>query len=149
MFAIKGVQSGKALNVASDLRIVMWTYSGTDNQLWYWDKDSIRSKEYPEKVLNLNIANFDSYGWTKVSLQTYDGGNNQIWNIDGVIPVLIPAFIPVVATTAVPPDATVAASITKPIEADTALSSAILVHPAEACPIDENKSHTDETRGIH
>lgn len=83
MFAIKGVQSGKALNVASDLRIVMWTYSGTDNQLRYWDKDSIRSKKYPEKVLSLDIVNFDSYGWTKVSLQTYDGGNNQIWNIDG------------------------------------------------------------------
>ena len=31
----------------------------------------------------MDIANFDSYGWTKVSLQTYDGGNNQIWNIDG------------------------------------------------------------------
>ena len=75
MFAIKGVQSGKALNVASDLRIVMWTYSGTDNQLWYWDKDSIRSKKYLEKVLNLDIANFDSYGWTKVSLQT----NNITW----------------------------------------------------------------------
>jgi hypothetical protein len=31
MFAIKGVQSGKALNVASDLGIVIWTCSGTDN----------------------------------------------------------------------------------------------------------------------
>lgn len=58
MFTIKGVQSGKALNVASDLRVVMWTYSATDNQLWYWEKDSIRSKKYPEKVLILDIANF-------------------------------------------------------------------------------------------
>lgn len=82
-FVIQGKAADKVLDVSHNLDIIIWNYHGGDNQLWFWDKDSLRSKEYPDKVLDLHISNFRKDGWGKVYLLTYHGGNNQKWKIDG------------------------------------------------------------------
>ena len=81
-YVIQGKASNKVLDVFRNFDVGIWKYHGGDNQLWFWDNDSIRSKKYPDKVLDLHMNNFRENGWGKVYLFTYNGGNNQKWKID-------------------------------------------------------------------
>ena len=81
-FVIKGKESGKVLDAASDGNVILYDYHGGDNQLWFWDKDVLRNKKYTYKVLDLHMSNFKKDGWGKVYLHTYHGGDNQKWEIN-------------------------------------------------------------------
>ena len=52
-FIITSRGSGTALTAddKNNVRIMMWEYHGEDNQLWFWDDENIRSKKFPDKVL--------------------------------------------------------------------------------------------------
>ena len=52
-FIITSRGSGTALTAddKNNGRIMMWEYHGEDNQLWFWDDENIRSKKFPDKVL--------------------------------------------------------------------------------------------------
>ena len=63
----------------------MWDYHGGDNQLWYWDPNevAIRSKKYPNKVIDLHMADFNRHGWGKIYLHEWNEGSNQKWRLEG------------------------------------------------------------------
>ena len=58
-FSIINHYSGKALtaSLTNVGVIVMWTYHGNDNQLWFWDGAHVlRNKMFPKKVMLLNAS---------------------------------------------------------------------------------------------
>ena len=58
-FSITNNYSGKALtaSLTNVGEIVMWTYHGNDNQLWFWDGAHVlRNKMFPKKVMLLNAS---------------------------------------------------------------------------------------------
>ena len=61
------------------------TFSGKDNQLWYWFEEcNLKCKAYPDKFLDLNGHDYNDRNWGQVSLyHTGHGGKNQQWTIDG------------------------------------------------------------------
>ena len=60
-------------------RVILWQCYGQDNKLWGWDDDSIRSKEFPNKVLQVERAR--SYiGYANAILRKLLFGNyGQKW----------------------------------------------------------------------
>ena len=59
-------------------RIMMWEYHGEDNQLWFWDDENIRSKKFPDKVLQAG-----SCQGAQVKLAVYVNNNKlQSWTAD-------------------------------------------------------------------
>ena len=81
-FTIVSRASAKLLTAANSVSTVFWTYRGSDNQLWFWDDDLIRSKLYPDKVLDLHVSDFENHGWGKVYLNPYNNGSNQHWKME-------------------------------------------------------------------
>ena len=55
-------------------RVILWEYHGQDNQLWGWDDDSIRSKKFPNKVLQVERARSD-IGYANAILRKLVFGN--------------------------------------------------------------------------
>ena len=86
-FAIRSQLSSKTLDVdtGDPNKIQMWDYHGGDNQLWYWDPNgvAIRSKKYPNKVIDLHMDDFNKHGWGKIYLHEWNGGKNQKWRLEG------------------------------------------------------------------
>ena len=41
--------------------------------MWFWENQSLRSKKYPGKVVDIN----KSHSWKKISLYSYHGGSHQ------------------------------------------------------------------------
>lgn len=86
-FIITSRHSGKVLDASLDEsstgKVRLWSYHGKDNQLWFWDDDNIRCKQFPEKVLDLHMANYEANNWGKVSLHPYNTSNNQRWKAEG------------------------------------------------------------------
>ena len=81
-FIVKGKASGNVLDAATDTKVHLWPYNGKDNQLWFWDGNCIRSKQHPNKVLDLRMTDFEREGWGKIILYVYNAGPNQRWNIN-------------------------------------------------------------------
>ena len=85
-FIITSRHSGKVLDASLDEsstgKVILWSYHGKDNQLWFWDDDNIRCKQFPEKVLDLHMANYEANNWGKVYLHPYNTGNNQRWKAE-------------------------------------------------------------------
>ena len=57
-FIITNRGTGTVLNVNSENNgiVNLWSYHGEDNQLFFWDDYVIRSKQFPDKVLQLGSA---------------------------------------------------------------------------------------------
>ena len=81
-FIIKGKASGKVLDAATDTKVHLWPYHGHDNQAWFWDGNCIRSKQHPNKVLDLRMTDYEREGWGKIILHVYNAGPNQGWSIN-------------------------------------------------------------------
>lgn len=81
-FIVKGKASGNVLDAATHTKVHLWPYNGKDNQLWFWDGNCIRSKQHPNKVLDLRMTDYEREGWGKIFLHVYNAGPNQRWNID-------------------------------------------------------------------
>ena len=81
-FIVKGKASGNVLDAATHTKVHVWPYNGKDNQLWFWDGNCIRSKQHPNKVLDLRMTDYEREGWGKIFLHVYNAGPNQRWNID-------------------------------------------------------------------
>ena len=81
-FIIKGKASGKVVDAATDTKVHLWPYHGKDNQVWFWDGNCIRSKQHPNKVLDLRMTDYERDGWGKIILHVYNAGPNQRWSID-------------------------------------------------------------------
>ena len=81
-FIVKGKASGKVLDAATDTKVHLWSYHGKDNQLWFWDGNCIRSKQHPNKVLDLRMTDYEREGWGKIILHVYNAGPNQRWSIN-------------------------------------------------------------------
>ena len=81
-FTISSHVSAKVLDAPSSNSVLMWDYHGQDHQLWFWDDECIRSKKYPEKVLDLYMSDYVIDGWGKVYLGSYNAGENQKWNVE-------------------------------------------------------------------
>ena len=81
-FIVKGKASGNVLDAATHTKVHVWPYNGKDNQLWFWDGNCIRSKQHPNKVLDLRMTDYEREGWGKIFLHFYNAGPNQRWNID-------------------------------------------------------------------
>jgi hypothetical protein len=81
-FTITSRVSAKVLTATDGVSLVTWPFHGGDNQLWFWDDDLIRSKQYPDKVLDLHIADFENEGWGKVYLSMFNNGSNQQWKLE-------------------------------------------------------------------
>jgi len=84
-FKIHGDQSGRVLDASMTCvgEVALWNDNGQDNQLWYWDatnRDVLRNKQFPNRVLDLNWHDYQRTGWGKVYLHTdLHGGWNQRW----------------------------------------------------------------------
>ena len=55
----------------------MMSYHGCDNQLWFQEDDNIRSKKFPDKVLEIDMNEYKTNNFGKVYLNSFHGGNNQ------------------------------------------------------------------------
>lgn len=84
-FLITSRQTGKVLDTSlkSPGRVHMMSYHGGDNQLWFWDDDNIRSKKFPDKVLEIDMNEYKTNTFGKVYLNSFHGGNNQRWKWEG------------------------------------------------------------------
>ena len=81
-FIVKGKASGNVLDAATHTKVHVWPYNGKDNQLWFWDGNCIRSKQHPNKVLDLRMTDYEREGWGKIILYVYNAGPNQRWSIN-------------------------------------------------------------------
>ena len=81
-FIVKGKASGKVVDAATDTKVLLWSYHGKDNQLWFWDGNCIRSKQHPNKVLDLRMTDYEREGWGRIILHVYNAGPNQRWSIN-------------------------------------------------------------------
>ena len=87
-FLIFGDQSGRVLDASlSNIgEVVLWDKHGGDNQLWFWygqDRDVLKNKKFPNKVLDFHWGDYQKHGWGKVYLHEFNGGWNQKWQFDG------------------------------------------------------------------
>ena len=84
-FTISSRHTSKVLDAADSSKIHMYDYHGKDNQVWFFDENSIRSKKYPDKVIDLHMSDYKNSndGWGKIYLNDYHGGENQRWKIGG------------------------------------------------------------------
>ena len=87
-FLIFGDQSGRVLDASlSNVgEVVLWDRNGGDNQLWFWDgqdRDVLRNKKFPRRVLDFHWGDYQKHGWGKVYLHEFNGGWNQKWQFDG------------------------------------------------------------------
>ena len=79
-FIITSRGSGTALTAddKNNGRIMMWEYHGEDNQLWFWDDENIRSKKFPDKVLQAGNCQ-----GAQATLAIYANNNKlQRWTAD-------------------------------------------------------------------
>ena len=81
-FIVKGKASGNVLDAATHTKVHVWPYNGKDNQLWFWDGNCIRSKQHPNKVLDLRMTDYEREGWGRIILHVYNAGPNQRWSIN-------------------------------------------------------------------
>ena len=78
-FTIMNKDSAKVLTASSSDSVELQTYQGKDEQFWFWDEELLRSQAYPDKVLDLNMYNYEEKGRGNVYLHSYNGGDNQCW----------------------------------------------------------------------
>ena len=57
-FTISSKLTSKVVDAPNAYTIYMHDYHGGDNQLWFWDGQSIRSKKYPSKVFDLHVGDY-------------------------------------------------------------------------------------------
>ena len=87
-FLIFGDHSGRVLDASlSDVgEVILWEKHGDDNQLWFWDdqdRDVLRNKKFPNKVLDFHWWDYQEDNWGKVYLNDFNNGWNQKWEFDG------------------------------------------------------------------
>lgn len=86
-FKICGDASGKVLDASRSNvgEVVLWDNNGQDNQLWYWDgpnRDVLRNKQYPNRVLDFHFDDYQRNQWGKVYLHLdFHNGWNQRWQM--------------------------------------------------------------------
>ena len=75
-FLITSRGSGNVLDAhaADNGQVIMWEYHGGDNQLWFWDDDNIRSKKFPDKVLQVDRGE-GGFDYGSANLATFVAGN--------------------------------------------------------------------------
>ena len=62
--------------------IVLTDFHNSDHQLWFKTGQTIRPKNHPSHVLDLDYINADQNGWARILLwPNYHGGPNQRWKI--------------------------------------------------------------------
>ena len=84
-FVIISQQSGKVLDASlcQEDEVILFERHDYDNQLWFWDGQTIRNKQYPSKVLDFGsrAQDWKKCGWGRVRLNgNYFGGPNQKWS---------------------------------------------------------------------
>ena len=72
-FVIESLYNGEVLNAYSSSEIGTNTKNGGDGQLWFWQQDSLRSKIYPEKAIEIDTT----HSWKKVVLGSYQALSSQ------------------------------------------------------------------------
>lgn len=82
-FTFSTANQTKVLHASNETELVMWDYHGGENQLWFWDDDVIRSKMYPDKVLELKESVLFEDEWGNVQLNSYSGKDTQRWTQEG------------------------------------------------------------------
>ena len=84
-FIISSKLSGLVVNARTygSNQILMSKFNGLDNQHWFWEGDTIRSKMHPNKVIGLHEPSFISRGWGEIQLQDSIGKDYQRWKISG------------------------------------------------------------------
>eukprot|EP00092_Neocalanus_flemingeri_P024410 GFUD01026466.1.p1 GENE.GFUD01026466.1~~GFUD01026466.1.p1 ORF type:complete len:861 (-),score=144.54 GFUD01026466.1:72-2480(-) len=82
-FTISTHLSAKVLEAPNAESTHMWDYHGQDHQLWFFDGELIRSKKYPEKVLDISVSDYQKWFWGYIHLGSAHGGENQRWQING------------------------------------------------------------------
>jgi len=86
-FKIFGGASGKVLDASRSNvgEVVLWESNNGNNQLWYWDgpnRDNLRNKEFPNRVLDFHWDDYQRNHWGKVYLhQDFHNGWNQRWEM--------------------------------------------------------------------
>ena len=92
-FAIISLSSGKAVSVLSNQlsfklqksnlsdEVNLSHFREEDNQFWFWDGSTIRSKKYPNKVLDFHFYGWKQRGHGKVYLYDHHGKPNQRWKL--------------------------------------------------------------------
>ena len=75
-FLITNRGSGNVLDAhaADNGQVILWEYHGGDNQLWFWDDDNIRSKKFPDKVLEVDRGQ-GGFDYGNANLRTFVYGN--------------------------------------------------------------------------
>merc|ERR1712107_214624 len=64
--------------------LVLLNYSGIDEQLWFWDGRSIRSKKYPDHLLDLDHRDVTDNECGRVLLYPqFHGYEYQRWKVEG------------------------------------------------------------------
>ena len=81
-FLISSKMNAKVLTASRDFSVVLKTYTGKNNQLWYWDDYTIRSKKYPHAFLQIHVSEYERFGWGKVYISPKRSGNNYLWNFE-------------------------------------------------------------------
>ena len=79
VFTIWNKNQGTLLGLTKEGEVNTQPYSGSDSQLWFWDGRSIRSKEYPSKVLDVKLTNKKDKIGAEVYLNDYNGSPSQNW----------------------------------------------------------------------
>lgn len=64
--------------------VLISSYNESDSQLWFWDDKNIRSKKFPDTVLELNHIDheIDSIYWVKVFLNRFNDDKAQRWKFN-------------------------------------------------------------------
>ena len=78
-FTIWNKHYGTVLDVITGFDVITWNYHGLDHQQWFWDGRNLRSKKYPEKVLDMKLNGADHKDSVQVYVAEYDGGLSQNW----------------------------------------------------------------------
>ena len=73
--------SGQISRTSNNQSIYLSNFREEDNQFWFWDGGTIRSKKYPNKVLDFHFYGWKQKGLGKVYLYDHHGKPNQRWKL--------------------------------------------------------------------
>ena len=73
--------SGQISRTSNNVEVNLSHFREEDNQFWFWDGSTIRSKKYPNKVLDFHFYGWKQRGLGKVYLYDHHGKPNQRWKL--------------------------------------------------------------------
>jgi hypothetical protein len=82
-FSIMNSYKNKAMVARHDNTIYLESYKHNKySQHWFWHESTLRSREYPHKVVDLFMVDYVAGEWKEVTLAEYYGGDDQKWRME-------------------------------------------------------------------